>query len=163
MPALIQMIVEAGEMEKAEPGGGSCGSNSGAGGDAVEDPGGRVSTVGGWGLMGVMGPGGGPFLPFGIVSTSAGRWVMRKADQRARALRFRRTPLPLSVLSAVSQWDWCTAAVFTCSASCGGGGGDACIAVEELVAVVNESELHTVPTGGGTGAAAAAAAAGIVL
>ncbi|GBF91672.1 hypothetical protein Rsub_03976 [Raphidocelis subcapitata] len=126
MPALIQMVVEAGEMEKADGGGGG-GGGSGAGG--------------------------------------AGGAEGKQAED--------------PVLSAVSQWDWCTAAVFTCTASCGGSGeskgvgsssggggsgGEVCFAVEEQVALVNESELHTLQTGGGTaGAAAAAAAAGIVL
>ncbi|KAI8464747.1 MAG: programmed cell death protein 2 [Monoraphidium minutum] len=69
-------------------------------------------------------------------------------------------------VAAVAQWDWCSVAVFTCATGCGGGGsgatgsgsgeasggdggggGGACFAVEEQVAVVNESELHTLPAG----------------
>jgi hypothetical protein len=75
-------------------------------------------------------------------------------------------PAPTAA-AAVAHWDWCTVALFTCTANCGGGaagaatsdGAAAC--VEEEVAVVNERELHTLPEGGP--GPAAAAAAGIPL
>lgn len=47
----------------------------------------------------------------------------------------------------VADWDWCTIAVFTCSASCG---SEAAAWRREQVLLVNESDCHI-------GAAAAAA------
>lgn len=67
------------------------------------------------------------------------------------------------VLSAVSQWDWCTIAVFTCTANCCGSSRssnaaniDSCCCLEEQILIVNEQELHTQRE-----SAAAAAATGL--
>lgn len=135
MPPLIQMVVEAFDMALAaldaqrddEPES-SCSSS------CSDGDGGTRGAVGG-NQQQQQGPGA---LPG---ASSGGNGQAR--EQQAAALR------RLQALAA--DWEWCTVAVYTCTASCNarssGSGVDGVTWLEEEVAVVNESECHAAVPG----------------